>query len=53
MKAIFFVTKTMLLIAIAGVAFAALTAGVGGMPEAHGTQLCAAPAAKLCVFAIF
>ncbi len=52
MEAVILVAKSVLLIAIAGVGFAALTAGVGGMSQVQGVQLCTAPATQMCIFSI-
>ncbi len=52
MKTVLIITKAALLVVLTGIAFAALTAGVGGLAEARDVQLCAAPVAPTCFFAI-
>ncbi len=53
MNTVHIITKAALLVALTGIAFAVLTAGVGGLAEARDVQLCAAPVAPACFFAIF
>ncbi len=52
MKTVLIITKATLLIVLTGIAFATLTFGLGGLAEARDVQLCAAPVAPTCLFAI-
>lgn len=52
MNMVLIITKAVLLIMLTGIAFATLTFGLGGLAEARDVQLCAAPVAPSCFFAI-